>query len=212
MSSPTTPIDARAAASSRSVVLPIRGMTCAACARLVQRGLASQAGVVRANVTVLGQRATVVYDPSRTDEAALVRAIADAGYEAVLPARAARTEVLRLAIDGMTCAACVRRVEDALRAVRGVEDASVSLALERASVTVDPDVVTARELATVLGKIGYRVLDREARGERDLVVAVIATVQRLVLGISRGAIARAVAEAARRWFAPVVHAIAGPRS
>ena len=37
-------------------------------------------------------------------------------------------------ISGMTCASCVARVEKALRAVPGVEDASVNLALERASV------------------------------------------------------------------------------
>jgi len=37
-------------------------------------------------------------------------------------------------IFGMTCASCVARVEKALRAVPGVEDASVNLALERASV------------------------------------------------------------------------------
>jgi len=37
-------------------------------------------------------------------------------------------------ISGMTCASCVARVEKALRAVPGVQDASVNLALERASV------------------------------------------------------------------------------
>ena len=39
------------------------------------------------------------------------------------------------AISGMTCASCVARVEKAIRAVPGVRDASVNLALERASVS-----------------------------------------------------------------------------
>ena len=42
-----------------------------------------------------------------------------------------RTET-SLSIGGMTCAACVRRVEKALSRVEGVTDASVNLATERA--------------------------------------------------------------------------------
>ena len=40
----------------------------------------------------------------------------------------------QLGIEGMTCAACVTRVERALRRVPGVEDASVNLATETAQV------------------------------------------------------------------------------
>ena len=45
-----------------------------------------------------------------------------------------RTEGAVLRIGGMTCASCVGRVEKALRAVPGVEDASVNLATEKATV------------------------------------------------------------------------------
>jgi P-type Cu+ transporter len=44
------------------------------------------------------------------------------------------TRELTLAIDGMTCASCVRRVERALSAVPGVVEASVNLATSRATV------------------------------------------------------------------------------
>src|SRR5262245_55499663 len=40
-----------------------------------------------------------------------------------------------LKIEGMTCAACVRRVEKALERVPGVQSATVSLATEEARVT-----------------------------------------------------------------------------
>ncbi len=46
------------------------------------------------------------------------------------------SETVTLRIDGMTCAACVSRVEKALARVEGVEAASVSLAAERADVVV----------------------------------------------------------------------------
>ena len=58
------------------------------------------------------------------------------------PARGLRTPTIsgtaeqpfRVGIRGMTCASCVRRVERALSAVPGVDQASVNLATEEASV------------------------------------------------------------------------------
>ncbi|MNI45787.1 Copper-transporting P-type ATPase [compost metagenome] len=42
---------------------------------------------------------------------------------------------LSLPVEGMTCASCVGRVERALKAVPGVDSASVNLATERADLT-----------------------------------------------------------------------------
>ena len=42
--------------------------------------------------------------------------------------------VIDIAIEGMTCASCVARVEKAIRAVPGVRDASVNLATEKAAI------------------------------------------------------------------------------
>ena len=50
---------------------------------------------------------------------------------------------LVLDIEGMTCASCVGRVERALAAVPGVRQAAVNLATERASLRLDPSLVTA---------------------------------------------------------------------
>ena len=44
---------------------------------------------------------------------------------------------LALQVDGMTCAACVSRVEKALRKIPGVEEAAVNLATGKATVRVD---------------------------------------------------------------------------
>ncbi len=45
-----------------------------------------------------------------------------------------RTESADLAVTGMTCAACVGRVERALQQTDGVVEATVNLATERATV------------------------------------------------------------------------------
>ncbi|MFO6420477.1 heavy metal translocating P-type ATPase [Hylemonella sp. W303a] len=56
---------------------------------------------------------------------------------AARPDRALTT--LDLGIGGMTCAACVLRVEKALKKVPGVQDAVVNLATETARITCSPD-------------------------------------------------------------------------
>ncbi|MBN8871277.1 MAG: copper-translocating P-type ATPase [Rhodospirillales bacterium] len=65
----------------------------------------------------------------------------------------ARTDTIDLAITGMTCAACVRRVEKVLATVPGVTDVAVNLATERAHVVgTHPD---PQALARAVEKAGY---------------------------------------------------------
>ena len=70
----------------------------------------------------------------------------------------AATPPLQLQIGGMTCAACVMRVERALKKVPGVADASVNIATERATVHGGADVAAqALQAAAVAAveKAGY---------------------------------------------------------
>lgn len=67
--------------SAEQVELPIGGMTCAACARTVERQLAAAAGVEKASVNFATRTASVAYDPARTGVEELVAAIEDVGYE-----------------------------------------------------------------------------------------------------------------------------------
>ncbi|HYD58701.1 MAG TPA: heavy metal-associated domain-containing protein, partial [Burkholderiales bacterium] len=54
----------------------------------------------------------------------------------MLPAMQSATHLIKLPIEGMTCASCVNRVEKALKKVPGVASAEVNLATETASVSV----------------------------------------------------------------------------
>lgn len=60
-----------------------------------------------------------------------------------------------LQITGMTCASCASRIEKGLSKIEGVESANVNFALERASVSYDPDKVNASDLETTIQKLGY---------------------------------------------------------
>jgi Cu+-exporting ATPase len=69
------------AGRSRTVVLPVRGMTCASCVGHVERGLRDTPGVLEVGVNLATERATVTFDPSATDADGLAAAVVEAGYE-----------------------------------------------------------------------------------------------------------------------------------
>src|SRR5207247_10659973 len=64
--------------------LVVTGMTCASCVASVEDALRGVTGVRGADVNLATERARVEVDPSRADDAALVRAIERAGYGALV--------------------------------------------------------------------------------------------------------------------------------
>jgi len=67
------------------------------------------------------------------------------------------TRRLDLPVQGMTCASCVATVESGLRRTPGVEEATVNLAAERASVVFDPQTVRLEDLIRAVEDTGYAV-------------------------------------------------------
>jgi Cu+-exporting ATPase len=65
--------------------LPLVGMHCASCAGRIEKALGVASGVVTANVNFATSRATVQFDPSVTNEAALGQVVRDLGYEVIAP-------------------------------------------------------------------------------------------------------------------------------
>ena len=63
---------------------------------------------------------------------------------------------LSFRVGGMTCASCAGRVEKALKAVPGVESASINLATEKAAVRARRDL-PFNALAAAVEKAGYDV-------------------------------------------------------
>ncbi|HEX6929157.1 MAG TPA: heavy metal translocating P-type ATPase [Gammaproteobacteria bacterium] len=114
------------APATRNIEFPIEGMSCASCVVRVEKALQQVPGVKSAAVNLATERARVDAD-SQVSPTALADAVRKAGY-------AVGGETVELAIDGMTCASCVARVEKALRAVPGVMTASVNLATEKARI------------------------------------------------------------------------------
>lgn len=68
-----------------------------------------------------------------------------------------------ISIGGMSCAACVVRVENALKALEGVEEASVNFATERAQVVYDPKKVDLGTFQKAIEEAGYQFRGPEQR-------------------------------------------------
>ncbi len=74
-----------AAAQSKTVVIPVQGMVCIACAGTVKTALKSIAGVSRVEVSLEKRTAEVTYAPEKLSPDQLVAAINKAGYKAGPP-------------------------------------------------------------------------------------------------------------------------------
>ena len=72
-------------------------------------------------------------------------------------AKAAELQTISLPVEGMTCASCVGRLERVLGALDGVQNASVNLTTERASLDFDPTVTGAMEITQAIEKTGFSV-------------------------------------------------------
>ena len=64
-------------------------------------------------------------------------------------------------IEGMGCAACVGRVEKAVKKLAGVQEATVNLATETLSICYDENILTKDEVVLAIQKAGYKVPSEE---------------------------------------------------
>jgi len=72
---------------------------------------------------------------------------------------------ITVAIGGMTCAACVQRVEKAIKKLDGVETVSVNLATEKAAIRYDPQKIRMSSIRETIEKAGYKVIEKKNAGE-----------------------------------------------
>ena len=137
----------RGADAGSTLGIPVEGMTCASCVGHVEKAIAKLPDVAKVSVNLATERADVVFS-SKPDIAAVVRAIEGAGYDV--------PEVtVELGVAGMTCASCVAHVEKAVKAVPGVNAATVNLATERVSVRHLGGVASIEAIEAAIRGAGY---------------------------------------------------------
>lgn len=139
---------------SEQTTMQITGMTCAACANRIEKGLNKLDGVSEASVNFTMEQASVKFDPSKVHIGRLEQKIEDLGYGTV-------KQTVELQIGGMTCAACAARIEKGLNKLPGVQTATVNFALETARVEYSPTGVSLPDMIRKVEQLGYKAKTKE---------------------------------------------------
>ena len=83
--------------------------------------------------------------------------------------RLGKTTTVTLAVEGMTCASCVRTIENALNNAEGVAKAGINFATEKVTIEYDPKILDEKGLARIVEDVGYRLpLTKVAEEEKDI--------------------------------------------
>ncbi len=204
--------------TTQHLTLPVTGMTCANCVATIERNVKRLPGVTAATVNLASERAVIEFDPAALGQEAIIAKIRDVGYDVA-------TGEAVFGIRRMSDGADAQRLERRLRAVKGVLEANVSFATERASVRYLPTEATQAELRREVAAAGFEVLesegaheDAEARAREKeiahqrqrLLVGLLFTVPLFGLAMARDVdiIPHAIGHAA--WFNWLLMALATP--
>ncbi len=142
------PVSPASAAGERRAVLPIEGMTCAACVSAVEGALARVEGVSEVVVNLASETAAVAFAPSGRRVAAMRDAVRSAGYGVA-------EESVALTFSGLSAGASAPALEERLARVEGVLRVSANLAAEQAQVTVVPGAVSPAALRDAAADAGF---------------------------------------------------------
>ncbi|MCG2786035.1 MAG: heavy metal translocating P-type ATPase [Anaerolineae bacterium] len=178
---------------TKSLTLPITGMTCANCVASVERNLKKLDGVEAASVNLSSERAAVEFDSAKLGLTELIARVERAGYG--VATGEADLVIKRLADDNDA-----RRLEKALAKLEGVLEAQVTFTTEKARVKYVPTIIAQAEIRRAVSAAGFEALelggdaeDAEALARqyeidsqrRLLIIGVIFTIPLFLLSMSK---------------------------
>ncbi len=140
--------------NERNITLKLKGMSCAACANTIERGLSKLPGVKEANVNFSIERGNVVYDPDQVKPDDMVKKVRALGYDVVFD----RTQLMLI---GMSCASCANTIERTLNKLHGVVKATVNFAAETAAVDYYGGEIDVQDMIKAVRKAGYDAREKE---------------------------------------------------
>lgn len=147
--------------SKKKAKIKISGMSCASCALNIEKSLNNLEGVNEAQVNLNAEEADVEYNSNQVKLRDLEDAVEKTGYGVI-------NEKVTLKIGGMTCAMCVKAIEDVLGKLDGISEVNVNLASEKAYVTYNPKITSIQDMKEAIEDLGYQYLGIEGEEAEDL--------------------------------------------
>lgn len=146
-------MEAGATMEPKKTSLQLTGMTCAACANRIEKGLSKMEGVQEANVNFALEKASVTFDPKVVTVQQMEEKIEKLGYGTA-------KETVDLQLIGMYCAACAAKIEKVVSRMPGVSEANVNFAMETARVEYNPAEVSLGDIQQRVEKLGYQAVSK----------------------------------------------------
>lgn len=143
-------------------LLKIEGMTCAACAKNIERVSKKLPGVEEASINFATEKLNISYDETKIKLLDIQNAVEKAGYKAL-----ALTSNKTLKIEGMTCAACAKNIERVTKKLPGVVEVNVNFATEKLNICFEPSMIRTSDIKKAIEKAGYKALEDESNVDID---------------------------------------------
>jgi len=144
--------------------LQIIGMSCAACAKTIERVTKKLDGVSSSMVNFSTEKLIIEFDEEKLSIPVIKEAITKAGYEV---SEKSTEKEITIPIEGMSCAACAMRIEKGVSKLDGVSLASVNYATEKLVTKYNPEKVRISEIKQAIAKAGYKALEIETKAAID---------------------------------------------
>lgn len=162
MSNDTLALTSASISRSETLTIGVDGMHCASCVQRIEAAVSTVAGVLDTQVNLASESLRVTLDCSGGRLQRVLTALTQAGFSP-------HVETHSLSLGGLSCAACVSKIEQALEGVSGVVNARVNLATERATVEALAGSEGPTALIDAVQQAGYEatLIVDETRVDRD---------------------------------------------
>jgi len=144
--------------------MPVTGLSCSNCALAIESRVRKMSGVMDAHVDFASEKLILVFDPEKLSEVEIIAAVKQIGYGVAIGK-------IELPITGMQDQTDVNLLEKRLNQQNGVLSASVSYATERALLEYIPGMTSIADLAAVIRKAGFDLVEAGTTEEMEDVEA-----------------------------------------
>ena len=147
--------------TTRSMALPITGMSCVNCAANITKTLEKLDGVTQAEVNFAAETARVEFQEAQISPPKIIDAVKGLGFNVVMAEMDAP-------VTGMSCANCAANIERTLsKAPEGVISASVNFASDRLHIQYIATMTTPEEMAARVRGLGFDLILPQETGDAE---------------------------------------------
>ena len=150
--------------NKKTVIIPVTGLSCSNCALTIEKKVSKIPGVSEAIVDFSSEKLTAVFDSEQTNESEIISGVKQVGYGVAIGK-------IELPITGLQDNTDALILEKLLNKLEGILSASVAYGTERALLEYIPGMTSISEIAGIIRKAGFNIVQAGETEEIDDVEA-----------------------------------------